>query len=116
MYSGSEAGSYPRLIDCVYHSTLGLRVIKKKKFGGSPHANSIERASLDLWLAPSLSLSLSLYHATEKNPVSAYDGSSKNLKDLKDNNPTAGASRRSDVRGRLIAWRRLGERERERGM
>jgi len=28
---GSEAGSYLRLIDVVYHSTLGLRVIKKKK-------------------------------------------------------------------------------------
>ena len=31
MCSGSEAGSYIRLIDFVYHSTLGLRVIKKKK-------------------------------------------------------------------------------------
>jgi len=31
MYSGSEAGSYLRLIDFVYHSTIGLRVIKKKK-------------------------------------------------------------------------------------
>jgi len=31
MSSGSEAGSYLRLIDFVYHSTLGLRVIKKKK-------------------------------------------------------------------------------------
>ena len=27
--SGSEAGSYLRLIDFVYHSTLGLRIIKK---------------------------------------------------------------------------------------
>jgi len=27
----SEAGSYLRLIDFVYHSTPGLRVIKKKK-------------------------------------------------------------------------------------
>jgi len=36
MCSGSEAGSYLRLIDCVYHLTLGLREIKKKKnkFGG----------------------------------------------------------------------------------
>ena len=35
MCSGSEAGSYVRLIDFVYHSTLGLRVIKKKqKVGG----------------------------------------------------------------------------------
>jgi len=31
MCSGSEAGSYLRLIDYVHHSTLGLRVIKKKK-------------------------------------------------------------------------------------
>jgi len=31
VFSGSEAGSYVRLIDCVYHSTLGLRVMKKKK-------------------------------------------------------------------------------------
>jgi len=29
--SGSEAGSYVWLIDFLYHSTLGLRVIKKKK-------------------------------------------------------------------------------------
>ena len=29
--SASEAGSYLRLIDFVYHSTLGLRVIKKKR-------------------------------------------------------------------------------------
>ena len=32
MCSGSEAGSYLRLLDVVYHSTLGLRVIKKKRF------------------------------------------------------------------------------------
>jgi len=31
MCSGSEAGSYVRLIDCVYHSTLGLRVIKRER-------------------------------------------------------------------------------------
>jgi len=31
MCSGSEAGSYLRLIDFAYPSTLGLRVIKKKK-------------------------------------------------------------------------------------
>ena len=29
--SGSEAGSYLRLIDFVYHSTLGLTVIKKER-------------------------------------------------------------------------------------
>jgi len=33
MCSGSKAGSYLRLIDFVYHSTLELRVIKKKKCG-----------------------------------------------------------------------------------
>ena len=31
MCSDSETGSYLRLIDFVYHSTLGWRVIKKKK-------------------------------------------------------------------------------------
>jgi len=31
MCSGSEAGSYLRLVGLVYDSTLGLRVIKKKK-------------------------------------------------------------------------------------
>ena len=31
MCSGSEAGSYLRLMDFVYHSTLGLRVIRKKR-------------------------------------------------------------------------------------
>jgi len=31
MCSGSEAGSYLRLIAFVYHTTLGLRVIKKEK-------------------------------------------------------------------------------------
>ena len=31
MCSGSEAGSYPRLIDFVYHSTLGWRVIKREE-------------------------------------------------------------------------------------
>jgi len=31
MCSGSEAGSYLRLIGFVYHSTLGLRRIKKKR-------------------------------------------------------------------------------------
>ena len=33
MCSGSETGSYLRLIDFVYHSTLGLRVINTKKIG-----------------------------------------------------------------------------------
>ena len=34
MCSGSEAGSYVRLIDFVYHSTLDLREKKKKNAGG----------------------------------------------------------------------------------
>ena len=33
MCSGSQVGSFLRRIDFVYHSTLGLRVIKKKKDG-----------------------------------------------------------------------------------
>jgi len=40
--SGSEAGSYLRLIDFVYHSTLGVRVIQKKRrrfaWGGGKEA------------------------------------------------------------------------------
>ena len=31
MCNGSEAGSYVRLIDFVYHSTLGLRVITRER-------------------------------------------------------------------------------------
>ena len=31
MFNGSEAGSFLRLIDFVYQSTLGSRVMKKKK-------------------------------------------------------------------------------------
>ena len=34
MCSCSEAGSYLRLIDLVYHLTSGLRVLKKKKAQG----------------------------------------------------------------------------------
>ena len=41
MCSGSEAGSYLRLIDFVYHSTLGLRVIKQKR-RGTGHAMPFE--------------------------------------------------------------------------
>jgi len=31
MCNSSEAGSYLRLTDSVYHSTVGLRAVKKKK-------------------------------------------------------------------------------------
>ena len=57
MCSGSEAGSYLRLIDVVYHSTLGLRVIKKKRErpagsgqerGVSPTSSSLLLSSLEL--------------------------------------------------------------------
>jgi len=41
MCSGSEAGSYLRRIDFVYLSTLGLRVIKKKKERKSARARQI---------------------------------------------------------------------------
>ena len=41
MCSGSEAGSYIRLIDFLHHSTLDLRVIKKKRSSGvEPQSNS----------------------------------------------------------------------------
>ena len=39
MCSGSEAGSYLRLIDFLYHSTLGLRVIKKRKKNSLVHVS-----------------------------------------------------------------------------
>ena len=48
MCSGSEAGSYLRLTDFVYHSTLGLGVIKKKKRtrGVEPVWQAIEKSRL----------------------------------------------------------------------
>ena len=48
--SGSEEDSYLRLIDFVYHSTLGLRVIKKRGFG----------CGVDLHVVPPQSLLLHL--------------------------------------------------------
>ena len=44
MCSGSEAGSYLRLMDFVYHSTLGLRVIRKKRRNG----NELPRVTYEL--------------------------------------------------------------------
>ena len=38
MCRGFETGSYLRLIDFVYHSTVGLRVIKKKEEDGASGA------------------------------------------------------------------------------
>ena len=40
MCSGSKTASYLRLIDFVYHLTLGLRVIKKKREGGAREMDS----------------------------------------------------------------------------
>jgi len=45
MCSGSDAGSYLRLIDFVYQSTLSLRVIKKKK----SLRVEVQRSGLGLW-------------------------------------------------------------------
>jgi len=42
--SGSKAGSYLRLIDVVYHSNLGLRVITKKREGNDHLQRSHESA------------------------------------------------------------------------
>ena len=46
LYNGSEAGSYLRLTDFVYHSSLVLRVIKKKKKGRKGEYNERERLLL----------------------------------------------------------------------
>ena len=46
MCSGSEAGSYLRLVDFVYHSILGLRVIKKKKMTWAAEMASKEETTL----------------------------------------------------------------------
>jgi len=43
MRSGSEAGSYLRRIDFVYHSTLGLRVIQKKRRNPTPDLHHSRR-------------------------------------------------------------------------
>jgi len=51
MCSGSEAGSYLRLIDFVYHSTPGLKVIKEKRrriTGVMLHCRSVRVASVIL--------------------------------------------------------------------
>jgi len=59
MFSGSEAGSYLRLMDCVYHSTLGLRVIKKKKKKEGVSAEHLQaRVMLDSDAKPQKSLNL----------------------------------------------------------
>jgi len=65
MCSGCERGSYLRFIDFVDHSTLGLRVIKKKTPNPNPgtagaadtHARVDERLQLRTLLPSSLLLS-----------------------------------------------------------
>ena len=65
MCSGSEAGSYLRLIDFMHHSTLGLRVIKKtKKFGGDPR--------------PKVRRSKGSRRRFERKPPHCLNGSTKN--------------------------------------
>ena len=54
MCSGSEAGSYFRLIDFVYHSTLGLKVVEKKKT-----ESAVSVLSLAHW-APNLCIFLGM--------------------------------------------------------
>ena len=69
MCSGSEAGSYLRLIDFVYHSTLGVRVIKKKKGGRAGEAQGGDGTLLfffTLVTGPSRSLSLKLSDTGEE--------------------------------------------------
>jgi len=71
--SGSEAGSYLRLIDFLYHSTLGLKVMKKKKKTWARRGSDLPLPlSLDRKPPPppprlslSLSLSLSLYEVLQ---------------------------------------------------
>ena len=46
MCSGSEAGSYLRLMDFVYHSTLGLRVRKKKEGARPEDASAASKARI----------------------------------------------------------------------
>ena len=48
VYSGSEAGLSLRLIGFVYHSTLGLRVIKKKGTGLKRCGTETHTASVPL--------------------------------------------------------------------
>jgi len=43
MCSGPEAGSYLRFIDFVYHSTLGLRVIKKRREESTAQTSQVGR-------------------------------------------------------------------------
>ena len=53
MRSGSEAGSHLRLIDFVYHSTLGFRVIKKKKKNKSCTARNADPSPWETGALPS---------------------------------------------------------------
>ena len=53
MCSGSETGSYLRLIDFVNHSTVGLRVIKKKrkKKRKKPRGVDGPASGVDFWFS-----------------------------------------------------------------
>ena len=43
MCNGSEAGSYLRPVDFVHHSSLGLRVVKKKRRLLKPEHSNVQR-------------------------------------------------------------------------
>jgi len=58
--SGPEAGSYLTLIDFVYHSTLDLRVIKKRRVG-----STCGRLWLSRWLAHPVHLRKTTPEATQ---------------------------------------------------
>ena len=52
MCSGFEVGSYSRLIGFVYHPTLGLRVIKKRKKAGGARDWVPRDMDMDYMLPP----------------------------------------------------------------
>ena len=74
MCSGSEAGSYSRLIDFVYHSTLGLSVIKKKKILRPYSQNRYPLSPLEDRCPPSPSSMVGACNKRMRTPVSGIAG------------------------------------------
>ena len=70
--NGSEAGSYLRLIDFVYHSTLGLRVIKKLPVGGGEELLVLLEIVEALVLDHPLNLRQDFLSAFPGGPVRVY--------------------------------------------
>jgi len=54
MRSGSQAGSYSRLIDSVHHPTLGLRVIHKEEREVKIEPQTSTRARISILIGPTL--------------------------------------------------------------